>query len=71
MLFNLIGISPEYQKKGVTSIIFNEYYRVFSRRRIQMGYRTPELEDNIDVQQIWKHFNPQVFKRRCTFRKAL
>lgn len=71
VLFYLIGISPEYQKKGVTSIIFNEYYRVFSRRRIQMGYRTPELEDNIDVQQIWKHFNPQVFKRRCTFRKAL
>jgi GNAT superfamily N-acetyltransferase len=71
VFFYLIGILPEYQKKGVTSIIFNEYYREFSERGIQMGYRTPELVDNLDVHQIWKHFDPQVYKRRCTFRKEL
>lgn len=71
MLFYLIGIHPDYQKKGVTSIIFNEYYQVVKKRRIQMGYRTPELADNKSVHQIWKHFNPEVYKRRCTFRKSL
>jgi len=71
VLFYLIGIKPEYQKKGVTSIIFNEYYNVFKKRGIQMGYRTPELAENIHVQQIWKHFSPEVYKRRCTFRKDL
>lgn len=71
VLFYLIGISPEYQKKGVTSIIFNEYYKVFKRKGIQMGYRTPELAENIHIQQIWKHFSPEVYKRRCTFRKDL
>jgi GNAT superfamily N-acetyltransferase len=71
ILFYLIGILPEYQKKGVTSIIFNEYYRIIQERGIQMGYRTPELADNKAVQQIWKHFNPEVYKRRCTFKKAL
>ncbi len=71
VLFYLIGIQPEYQKKGVTSIIFNEYYKVFKKRGIEMGYRTPELAENIHVQQIWKHFNPEIYKRRCTFRKEL
>ena len=71
VLFYLIGIQPEYQKKGVTSIIFNEYYKVFRERGIEMGYRTPELAENIHVQQIWKHFNPEIYKRRCTFRKEL
>lgn len=71
VFFYLIGILPEFQKKGVTSIIFNEYYREFSDRGIKMAYRTPELADNIDVHQIWKHFKPEVYKRRCTFRKAL
>jgi GNAT superfamily N-acetyltransferase len=71
VFFYLIGILPEFQKKGVTSIIFNEYYREFDKRGIQMGYRTPELADNINVHQIWKHFKPEVYKRRCTFRKDL
>ena len=71
VFFYLIGILPEYQKKGVTSIIFNEYYKEFERRGIKMGYRTPELADNIDVQQIWKHFKPEIYKRRCTLRKSL
>ena len=71
VFFYLIGILPEYQKKGVTSIIFNEYYKEFDRRGIEMGYRTPELADNIDVHQIWKHFKPEIYKRRCTFRKSI
>ncbi|MGB5404426.1 GTP cyclohydrolase [Robiginitalea sp.] len=71
VFFYLIGILPEYQKKGVTSIIFNEYYREFTARGIKMAYRTPELADNVDVHQIWKHFKPEVYKRRCTFRKDL
>jgi GNAT superfamily N-acetyltransferase len=71
MLFYLIGILPEYQKKGVTSIIFHEYYHIFDKYGIKMGYRTPELADNKAVQQIWKHFNPEIYKRRCTFKKSL
>lgn len=70
-IFYLIGILPEYQNKGVTSIIFQEYYEVFSEKGIEMCYRTPELADNKAVQQIWKHFKPEVYKRRCTFVKTL
>lgn len=71
VVFYLIGVLPEYQNKGVTAIIFNEYHNVFSRKEIQMCFRTPELADNLAIQNIWKNFEPEVYKRRCTFRKDL
>ncbi len=71
VLFYLIGIDPEYQNKGITAVIFNEYYYTFKEKRIENCYRTPELIENVAVQQMWKHFNPKVYKRRKTFKKAL
>ncbi|TDU39944.1 acetyltransferase (GNAT) family protein [Gelidibacter sediminis] len=71
VVFYLIGIHPEYQNKGVTALIFNEYYKVFTEKGIERCVRTPELEDNIAIHQIWKHFNPEVFKRRKTVRKQI
>lgn len=69
--FYLIGIHPEYQNKGVTAIVFNEYYKTFKKKGIEMCYRTPELEENIAIKQMWKHFDPVVYKRRRTYRKEL
>jgi GNAT superfamily N-acetyltransferase len=71
VIFYLIGILPEYQNKGVTSIIFNQYHETFEKKQIQMCYRTPELEDNTPIKQIWKHFDPVVYKKRRTYKKAL
>jgi len=71
VLFYLIGIDPEYQSKGVTAIIFNEYHKTFKEKGIENCIRTPELEDNHAIHNMWKHFNPVVFKRRRTYRKDL
>ncbi|MDH7912620.1 GNAT family N-acetyltransferase [Winogradskyella sp. SYSU M77433] len=71
VIFYLIGIHPEYQNKGVHAVIFNEYYDIFKSKGIQNCYRTPELEDNVAIHKIWKHFGPEVYKRRKTFRKNL
>lgn len=71
VVFYLIGVLPEYQNKGVTAIIFNEYYDEFKKRGIENCVRTPELEDNLAIHQIWKHFEPEVYKRRKTVRKAI
>ena len=71
VIFYLIGIDPEYQNKGVHAVIFNEYYNVFTKKGIKTCYRTPELEDNYAIHQIWKHFSPEVYRRRKTFRKTL
>ena len=70
-IFYLIGIAPEYQKKGVTAIIFDLFHKAFQRHGVTKGIITPELEDNKDIQLIWDSFNPVHFKRRATFRKDL
>ncbi|WP_339841110.1 GTP cyclohydrolase [uncultured Maribacter sp.] len=71
VIFYLVGIHPEYQNKGVTAVIFNEYYKTFTEKDIDMCFRTPELEENLAIKQMWKHFDPVIYKRRRTYRKAL
>lgn len=71
VIFYLIGIHPDYQNKGVHAVIFNEYYNTFREKGIKTCIRTPELEDNYAIHQIWKHFNPEVYRRRKTFKKDL
>lgn len=71
VLFYLIGIHPEYQNKGVTAIIFNEYYPVFKEKGIENCIRTPELEENNAIHNLWKNFDPRIFRKRKTYRKEL
>ncbi|MNX31580.1 hypothetical protein D3C86_617720 [compost metagenome] len=71
VLFYLIGVLPEYQNKAVTAIIFKEYYETFKDKGIVNCFRTPELADNAASINLWKHFDPVVNKRRCTFIKNL
>ncbi|MCF2876146.1 MULTISPECIES: GNAT family N-acetyltransferase [unclassified Tenacibaculum] len=71
VIFYLIGVHPEYQNKGVTAIIFEHYAETFAKKNIENCIRTPELEDNIAIQQIWKTFNPSVHKRRRTYKLDL
>lgn len=70
-IFYLIGIDPKYQKKGITAILFEEFYNTFKKKGIKNCIRTPELEDNIDIRKLWKKFDPKVYKRRSTFKKIL
>ena len=71
VLFYLIGVHPEYQNKGVTAIIFNEYYHTFKKNEIKNCIRTPELAENMAIQNMWKHFDPVVYKKRNTYIKDL
>ncbi|MBT8237784.1 MAG: GTP cyclohydrolase [Croceitalea sp.] len=71
VIFYLIGIHPEYQNKGVTAVIFNQYHKTFTEKGIVNCIRTPELEENTAIRQMWKHFDPVTHKRRRTYRKNL
>lgn len=71
VLFYLIGVHPEYQKKGVVAIIFDEFAKSYTKHGIKRAYRTPELETNTDIIALWKEFNPINHKRRKTFRKTI
>jgi GNAT superfamily N-acetyltransferase len=71
VVFYLIGVDPEYQNKGVTAIIFDEYYKTFSEKGIINCIRTPELEENHAIHNLWKNFDPRIHCRRKTFIKNL
>ena len=59
-----------YQIKGVTVVLFNQYNKTFSELGIQNCIRTPELEDNLAIKQIWKFFKPEVYKKKMYYKKS-
>ncbi|MDR8389632.1 GNAT family N-acetyltransferase [Aliifodinibius sp. S!AR15-10] len=69
--FYLIGIKPEYQNKGLTSIIFKEMNEMFNRRGIKEVETNPELEDNKAIQALWNSYENEQHKRRRTYRRDL
>ncbi|MFH5831664.1 GNAT family N-acetyltransferase [Halalkalibaculum sp. DA384] len=69
--FYLIGIKPEYQNKGLTSIIFKEMNEMFNRRGITEVETNPELEDNKAIQALWNSYENELHKRRRTYRREL
>jgi GNAT superfamily N-acetyltransferase len=71
IILYLIGVHPDYQNKGVHAIIFEEYYKTFKEKGIETCYRTPELATNTAIAALWKNFNPELYKKRCTYRKDL
>lgn len=70
-IFYLVGIHPDYQNKGVTAVLFSEFYKTFTAKGISHFVRTPELEENHAAKNMWKHFNPKVYVRRRTYRNDL
>jgi len=71
VVFYLIGIHPKYHNKGVNVIIFDEYYKTYTKLGITRCIRTPELEENKAIKALWKNFNPKIIKRRRTYKKTL
>lgn len=71
VIFYLIGVHPDYQKKGVVAIIFDQFYKTFAKRGVTKLIRTPELEDNTAIKQLWRNMNPVTHKRRRTYKKMI
>ena len=69
--FYLIGIHPDYQRRGITSIIFKEIYEIFKKKGVKYLETNPELEDNKNIQLLWQDYDPVNHKRRRTYSKTL
>ena len=67
----LIGVHPDFQKKGVTAILFNSLLQSLKNKGIKECIRTPELKDNKEISKLWKNFNPITYKTRCTYKKSI
>lgn len=69
--FYLIGVKPEYQSKGVNSLLFTDLIPKYIKRGFITAETNPELENNDMVKRQWEYFNPRQHKRRRAYIKHL
>lgn len=67
----LVGVLPEYQSKGVNALLFVDLIPEYIKHGFKYAESNPEMETNCKVQNQWEMFNPQLVKRRRSFKKAL
>lgn len=67
----LIAVKPEYQNKGVNSLIFTDLIPHFRANGYKYAESNPELEVNEKVQKQWEYFEYTQHKRRRAFTKEI
>ncbi len=66
---NLIAVRPDYAKKGLTAIVFQKIIKTFIAKGIKKVETNPELEDNNQVQNLWRSYDMRQHKRRRCYQK--
>jgi GNAT superfamily N-acetyltransferase len=67
----LVAIRKDMQGKGVNALFMNELTRTFIKNGIEYAEANPELEHNLPVQLMWKHYEAHQHKRRRCYIKHL
>ena len=67
----LIAVKPQWQSRGVPALIIREMLSSFIKRGIQTCETNLNLENNVHIQQLWKHFEHRQHKRRRSWIKRL
>lgn len=67
----LIGVRPDYQGKGVHSIIFSEIVPELHKWGFKFMETNAELVTNQKVQTIWKDLQPVHHKSRVAYKKEI
>jgi GNAT superfamily N-acetyltransferase len=67
----LIGVLDEYRGKGVNAMMITQIYDAFTAHGVSIVEGNPNLEENINVQTMWKFFKNRIRKRRRCFVKHL
>jgi GNAT superfamily N-acetyltransferase len=67
----IIGVIPEYQNKGINSLIFNDLIKISNRIGYQYAESNPELETNHKVQSQWDVLEREHHKTRRAYIKHL
>ncbi|OGU60515.1 MAG: hypothetical protein A2V66_09285 [Ignavibacteria bacterium RBG_13_36_8] len=69
--FYLTAVRPDYQDKGVNSIMMYEMNKVYLKYKVKRVETNPELETNVKIQAQWRFYENRQHKRRRCFRKHL
>ncbi len=67
----LIGIRPDYQNKGLNSLVFVDLFDNYKKLGFKYAETNANLETNIKVQAMWDPFEKELHKRRWVFGKEL
>ena len=67
----LIGVRPDYQNKGVNSLLFYDLIKRYNKLGFKYAETNANLETNAKVQAMWEPFEKEQHKRRWVFGKEL
>ena len=67
----LIAIDERYQNKGLNAMIFDKFVKGIRKNGIKYIESTRELEDNTNVQNLWKHLEHHIHKRARVYKKTI
>ena len=66
----LVAVEPEFQSKGVNSLLFTDLIPSFIKQGYKCAETNPELETNQRVQSQWQYFDTTLHKRRCSYKAS-
>lgn len=67
----LIGVKPEWQNKGVNSLLFVDLFQNYRDMGFKYAETNANLETNHKVQAMWDPFEKELHKRRWVFGKEI
>ena len=67
----LIGVRPDYQNKGVNSLLFVDLFQNYRKMGFKYAETNANLETNAKVQAMWTPFEKELHKRRWVFGKEI
>ena len=67
----LIAVKPEYQNKGVNSLLFTDLIPCFNQNGYKYAESNRELELNSKVLKQWEYFERDQHKRRRAYTKTI
>jgi GNAT superfamily N-acetyltransferase len=67
----LIGVRPDYQNKGVPTVLFNDLIQTLLKLGFKYAETNANLETNHSVQALWDPFEKEQHKKRWVFGKDI
>lgn len=67
----LIGVKPEWQSRGVNSLIFVDLIQRYKKMGFKYAETNANLETNTKVQAMWSVFEKEQHKKRWVFGKEI
>ena len=67
----LIGVRPDYQNKGVNSLICVDLFNNYKSLGFKYAETNANLEDNVKIQAMWEPFEKEQHKKRWVFGKEI